>query len=354
MSMESNLFLQLFGHAGIPCHSRELAKEFVKMHPHTNIISMMSGNSDLLEDSIKVHLRPPSPSAPTFMFEYPTRFQYLINNYTKKLGYYIFEFTNIPRNYVSILNQMDIICTASQWGLRVLTQNGVKTRIEVIRGGVDVCKFNISYRNNWDGNSEFVFGHLGKFECRKNTELLIRSFLKIFRLNHNVKLLLSVNNIFYQNNPKEYLERKYGCHKNIEYLPHLRDIRDFYKRIHCAVFPTNAEGIGLPIVESMACGIPTIASLNSGVTEYAQHSNAILLTQLKMVPVHDPIFFPELGAYGNWESPTEDELCEKMWFVFTSYGKALEVGNEAARFMNESFSWKQPAEKLYNLMHEMA
>src|SRR5690606_11737735 len=72
-----------------------------------------------------------------------------------------------------------------------------------------------------------------------------------------------------------------NCYDSIVFEPFYGNITDFYSQFHCAVFPTRAEGIGLSSVESMAHGIPTIVSYNSGVTSYAHEDTCCLLTDLK-------------------------------------------------------------------------
>lgn len=46
-----------------------------------------------------------------------------------------------------------------------------------------------------------------------------------------------------------------------------KDIEDFYKMADVYLFPTKAEGLGTPMLESVACGVPVIANRISGITD---------------------------------------------------------------------------------------
>lgn len=345
--MKINLFVQPYGDLGIPIHSRELLTEYLKINKDAVVCPIFNGNSSQLPSDIKSRMLKPNLNNPSFIFWYPDSFDQLTQVTDNVIGYYIFEYTNIPENYVASINKLKAICTASDWAAEVLKANGVITKIFVVPGGVNTLKYNKTIRRSAPANDEpFVFGHIGKYENRKNTDLLVKCFLDKFNGNDKVKLLLSVTNPHVKEDSKTLLENKFGVHKNIEFVPFINDIRNFYKKIHCAVFPTNAEGIGLPIVEALACGIPTIVSYNSGIKQYINEDIAILLTDLKMIPVYDKNFFPNEGQFGFWESPKEEELSNKLAEVSSNYEEYLKIGDNAAVYMHEKFNWKIAADKL--------
>lgn len=344
------MFLQLFGDLGIPIHSRELAKAVIALNKNTNLVPLFTGDMGKLEQGLKSNIKKADFNNPSFIFWYPNTYEDIIGISPKTIGYYIFEYTKIPNDWIKQINKLDLICTASDWGKSVLINNGVNIRVEVIRGGVNSSVYNTSIRNIWNKETPFVFGNIGKFENRKNTELLVKTFIDTFGDNKDVKLLLSIDNQHLPISPQQYLENKYGKFKNIEYIHHIPDIKLFYKKIHCAVFPTNAEGIGLPITETMACGIPTIVSNNSGISEYANHDNAILLNNLSEIPVFDPVFFPRSGEFGEWSSPTKEELSEKMKYVVENYEASLSIGSRAADYMKNIYNWNEPAKRLLEII----
>lgn len=54
----------------------------------------------------------------------------------------------------------------------------------------------------------------------------------------------------------------------LRYVPGA-DLRALYRRALCFVYPSFAEGYGLPVAEAMACGVPVVTSNSSGMAEAA-------------------------------------------------------------------------------------
>jgi glycosyltransferase involved in cell wall biosynthesis len=135
--------------------------------------------------------------------------------------------------------------------------------------------------------------------------------------------------------------------ENIDIVHHVEDIASLYRGHNCAVFASKAEGIGLPITEAMACGLPTITTACSGITEYANDSNAILLKDLKEEPIFDRNYFPNRGEFGTWQIPSLDELAHKMDWVLRNYRDALDIGTAAAIDMRTNYSWELAAKKFF-------
>lgn len=295
----------------------------------------------------------PHPDAASLMYWTPDYYHLLGSRYPRRIGYYIFEGTRIPARYVSAINRLDAVCTASNWGVNVLRSNGVAIPCHVIPGGVDPARFYPAALA--DKPQPFRFLHVGKAERRKGIDLLVRAFNEAFQGDPAIRLTLSIDNIFAKGLvPERYVARLTAGLRyptgNIDIVHFVEDIRSLYHRHHCGVFPTRAEGIGLPIMEAMACGLPVIASHNSGITEYANEQNAILLKNLAAEPVYCPIFFRNPGEMGTWDSPDVEELTEKMRWVVNHYDEARRIGAQAADWMKYRHTWDHVAERFMPLL----
>lgn len=345
-----NFFCQPYGTMGIPVHTRDFARSLNKVCDLTivPIFPKPTNHQEASHDieDLKVKFQRPAKEATSMVFWYPNTYWSLLGGWPKNIGYYIFEYTKIPPMFVEAINGLDVICTASEWGVRVLKENGVKVRCEVIHGGVSD-----KYSSNGKSlGSKFRFLHVGKAENRKGTEMLIKAFTRAFKGNKDVELTLSIDNPHIANFNAYELIKQYTDANNIRCIGHIKDIKDLYLTHHCAVFPSKAEGIGLPIVEAMGCGMPVIVCPNSGISEYADKKNAILLEKVQTVPVFDPHFFPNSGQYGVWDSPTEDELVEKMLWVYKNYEEAEKIGNYAEKWIKEYYNWDLAAKKFEKLI----
>ncbi len=236
----------------------------------------------------------------------------------------------------------------SDWAIRVLRDNGVKIKLVKCPGGVNPNKFNLSYSNKWKGNSPFKFLHIGKAEARKGTKLLLNAFNKAFGVNNpNVTLTLSIDNPHIENfDADKYIAQNAQVSSSFKTIRHISDIRTLYINHHASVFPTMAEGIGLPIVESIACGLPTIATRNSGTSEYLDLTTQYTLEKTKEIPVYDPHFFKNKGEFGVWDSPTEDELIERLREVYNNYQEATERAVYSSEQLLTKYTWAQAAKAL--------
>lgn len=107
------------------------------------------------------------------------------------------------------------------------------------------------------------FLYVGRLEKKKNTPILIEA-LSILRDQHpeiEEKLVL-IGNASFGFDEVKYVIEEFDLNNDV-LIPGWVDEEDLpyiYNAASAFVFPTKHEGFGIPILESMACGIPTIAS----------------------------------------------------------------------------------------------
>lgn len=176
------------------------------------------------------------------------------------------------------LLNVDFIIAASDFLKKDLISNDIpENKIHVIYNGIDHKKFFPSL----DLESEFVeikpfaikkpyfvYGSSLSSEDKKHIQL-IKAF-EIFkdRTNAPHRLVISGNDGDYSEIVhKAAYNSKYSCDIFITgYIPH-----DSFAQINsgasACVFPSINEGVGLPILEAMACGIPICCSVSGALKE---------------------------------------------------------------------------------------
>ncbi len=356
-----NFLGQYFGCLGIPNHTRSFANALIDNVESINLTPILQGQDDYgITPKLTSKFTQPNPSYPSLIFWYPETFPEYFNQFKptgKKFGYYIFEYNIIPQSRVDILNTLDGVCTASQWGVDTLKKNGVTVPIHVIPGGVDSSIFNSSTRNL--DSKRFRFLHMGKAENRKGTSLVIKAFNEAFKGDRKVRLSLFIDNphlrAFDANMFLNTLQQELGLEHpitNIDVRHFEQDIVSIYNTHHAAVFASKAEGIGLPIVEAMACGLPTIVPYNTGITQYANDNNSILIKGDDLVEeeIFDINFFAVKGEFGTWQSPKVSALADKMKWVYENYEQAQAIGKVAEQDMRENYSWDLSAKKFASIL----
>lgn len=100
-------------------------------------------------------------------------------------------------------------------------------------------------------------------------------------------------------------------------------IPELYRASDAFVLPTHGEGWGLPIMEAMASGLPTIATGWGGSTEFMTSSNSFLLDyDLQDAPADPPY---------KWAEPNATRLREVMLEVVRRSADTRQVAEAACR-----------------------
>lgn len=105
------------------------------------------------------------------------------------------------------------------------------------------------------------------------------------------------------------------------YLPNDQELIEIYNSCHALVYPSKYEGFGLPVLEAMICGTPTIINNIEVFSELFKHHSLVINFDKK-----------------NELKQSLDEL-KKNYKEFQSNG---------VKFAN-SFSWEETSTKTYNL-----
>jgi glycosyltransferase involved in cell wall biosynthesis len=80
-----------------------------------------------------------------------------------------------------------------------------------------------------------------------------------------------------------------------------------YSEVHCTVHPSKGEGFGLIPFQSIACETPVIAPRSTGMADYLDESNAMLLRTKGVCDTPDVYY-----AEGRYPAIDEDHLVELL------------------------------------------
>jgi glycosyltransferase involved in cell wall biosynthesis len=137
-------------------------------------------------------------------------------------------------------------------------------------------------RHNYHVPMEFYL-MVGSFEPRKKIDIAIDAFSRISKSSNMLRLILVGQENAYQRRMKA-LVKELGLEEKVlfpGYIPD-RELVTLYSMATAFLFPSSAEGFGLPLLEAMATGCPIIASDLMVFREIA--GDAIV-----QVPVGDPV-----------------------------------------------------------------
>jgi len=185
---------------------------------------------------------------------------------------------------------------------------GVKIPIEVIGNPVDLQVFKPIQKCK---PPTFTFINYGEQSQRKGTDILLKAFQEEFKNDQNIILELLVSNQYFVTGlvPKDVNQNVHISIGRIsqEELVHRINLSD------CFVAFTREDSFGMCGLESMACGLPVIASKDSGYSEYVNSSNGFSVNcSLSKHPVYE--YEPDLEhckivlreAVNQWKNNFED------------------------------------------------
>jgi glycosyltransferase involved in cell wall biosynthesis len=230
----------------------------------------------------------------------------------------MFEADKIPDSWVKYLNESDGVIVPTTWVKKVFRDCGVKVKIKIVPLGVD----NFYVTRPETDNTPFVFMHQNSFVCgdQKGWRLVLNAFVDVFGDDPGVKLILKGREHRWANDMEAIPQQS-----NIEVITKelsRNELDEMMNNVHCFVFPSRGEGFGLPPVECMARGIPTILTDAHSMHDFAHLGIGIGITKKKF-PVHYEGRVAELVT-GDWVTPDIEELKKKMYDVFVKYNQYKE------------------------------
>ena len=268
--------------------------------------------------------------------------------------YNVWESTHQPDEFMNKLNLYDQLWVPSEWQKACSISQGIPEEfIRVVPEGVnpDIYKPGTTLE---DGNFNFLL--VGKWEPRKSNLEICRAFLAAFPADEypNVRLYLNCDTLFPCDNYKSTEERLegYGLQDSRFIVVRFEQGEAYVRRLqsaHVFVSCSRAEGWGLPIIESMAVGIPTIVADWSGSTEYAFDALLVSVPELKK---------PE-GIYGGWDVPGKwgepdyNHLVKVMKDAYDNYSTHKAKALKTSEYIRTNFSWEKAAQKAWNVLEEL-
>jgi len=279
-------------------------------------------------------------------------YYYCLDKYTGfKIAYNVWESTKYDNTFFEILKKFDQFWCPSKWQKQCAIEQGYPTdKIFIVPEAVDDSIFNPDFFNyNLDmyKDNRFKFVLFGRWEYRKATTEIISTFLKTFKPEEPVDLILAVDNADYSNDGLKTTEERlnhYNFKDNrlkILHFVNRQDYVNYLKNGHVFLSCSRSEGWNLPLCESMACGTPSIYSNCSAQLEFAKgKGHPIKILDEKPIP----------NGVGNYYEPDFDDLSKVMRDVYVNYWKYKKKALEDSELIRTEFSWKNSANKALEII----
>lgn len=107
------------------------------------------------------------------------------------------------------------------------------------------------------------FLYIGRLEKKKNTATLIESFAVVKENNPNIyEKLVLIGNAGYGYDEIQYIIEEFNLNRQV-FMPGWvleEDLAYILNAASAFIFPSKHEGFGIPVLQSLACGVPTAVS----------------------------------------------------------------------------------------------
>lgn len=248
-----------------------------------------------------------------------------------------YEADKVPESWIEPANASIGLIVPAKWVKSVVSSSGITSPVFVVPEGItDNTIFD-------PVGSKFTFLHFDatSYANRKGGDLVVNAFIELFgNMQDKVKLVMKGRHHsipFFRDYPSvEYIFENY-TDQQMKYL---------FSQTNCFVFPSRGEGFGLPPLEAMAHGIPTILTNGSAMQEFAKLGIPVRVE--KKIPSD----YGKVIA-GNWNLPDIKHLKELMWNVYVNYETEKERAVENAKIVWERYNFDTVAKELAKTVNKI-
>ena len=179
------------------------------------------------------------------------------------------------------------------------------------------------------GLGDFIL-NVSRIEPRKNQELLLDTFIELELYKEGMALVFIGKRSSASKNFFEKL-KKYGGVYNIHWYEQVdqNDLATFYRAAKLFVYPSVAEGFGIPPLEAAACMAPVLCSIATAMSDYD---------------------FFQPNSFDPYE---KDGLKRSMKAILKS-PPAIDELEKIKSAVTSRYSWKDSANRLYRLIKQKA
>lgn len=271
-----------------------------------------------------------------------------------RVAFPIFElnkFNEIEKHHLDSYN-VDKIIVCSEWAKTIVKQQIQYATCSVVPLGVDTSVFTPKVNRR----KTTVFFNCGKWEVRKGHDILVDLFNRAFTADSDVELWIMPGNGYLKDGEDQQWKQKYTSSylgrkiRFIEPVQNQDQAAYIMQQTDCGIFPSRAEGWGMPILEMMACGKYIITTNYSGQTQFCTKDNSFLVDINQTELARDNKWFTD--GEGEWASLTDKELDAMVVYMqhMHQYKQAGISQNEAGIQTANKFTWRNTGNELLKVL----
>lgn len=269
------------------------------------------------------------------------------------IGYVPIEGAPLPRSWVDVLVEMDAVVAMSRFGQSTIQTAARHLQPSYIPWGVDTNVFrplpNRAQLRAENGLTDrFVIGCVARNQPRKQYPLLLQAFAEFLNTCPEGLLYLHTDpNDTLGWDLEDLIERFHlsdavGISEQATVAQGVNEaeLNQIYNCFDIFVLPTLAEGFGLPFIESLAAGIPVVATDCSSCPELVEGHGELIQVKARLTTVPYGIEYAFADAA---------HLVEILKMLNQDLPLRVKYRNEGHAFAQE-FAWDDLMEKWHGLL----
>jgi glycosyltransferase involved in cell wall biosynthesis len=277
------------------------------------------------------------------------------------VGLTTFETENLPKHWLEPCRGMDEIWLFSTFNVNEFARAGVDERkLWPVGFGLDPAQYEPSRTQPLPvrGRRGFMFLSVFQWQARKGWPVLVEAFARTFSRHDDVCLVIKTSRPGAGEMSADDQITRCLAARNIsreQAAPILvmtdplgdRDMTSLYRAADAFVLPTRGEGWGIPFMEAMAMGLPTIGTRWSGHLDFMNDANSYLIDIRGLIEADGEMVkcSPEFRGL-RYADPDMDHLMVLLRQVRDERDAAREKGQRARQDIRTKWTHTQYAERI--------
>jgi glycosyltransferase involved in cell wall biosynthesis len=311
---------------------------------------------EMNHNRLNVICKRPFPKKPKVSVVYGQGDVFEKNQGKYKIGFTMLEVDGFPQEWIRQANKMDEIWVPSEFNKQTMLSCGLKRPIFKIPLGVNTNYFNPQIRSAKNENNDYVFFTNIEWGERKNPQMQLKQFNKTFKASDDVCLIAKLNNRDPSINLQQEIKNLNLSKKGGRIYFIINRVFDYYqlpllyRSVDCYITAGRGEGWDMPLMEAMACGLPTIATNWGAHQEFATDENSYLLDITGTIPAVAKC--PYYEGF-KWADPDADHFSELLQKIYNNQDQAKAKGKLAAHEMQQNWTWENTVKKIINRINSI-
>jgi len=176
------------------------------------------------------------------------------------------EWSRMPEPWIKRLHCFNRVWVTSRYNADVLRHSGYHGPLDQLPALLEISDFR--QKSDWSAAEPFRFLSVGEWHFRKGYHLLSAAFSRAFPDNEPVELHIKTTS----GTEHDFDD---GRIRLLNQRLDEQAMRDLYSEYDAYITTSLAEGLGLPVGEAMAAGLPVAASNWGGLTEFTGEGRAL-------------------------------------------------------------------------------